>query len=49
MEMQKMTVFGIKDYLTEASLGWKGFGTYNKDRKFTPSTINMYVISFVNQ
>ena len=30
MEMQKMTGFGIKDCLTEASLGWKCFGTYNK-------------------
>ena len=34
MEMQKMTGFGIKDCLTEASLGWKCFGTYNKDREF---------------
>ena len=29
MEMQKMSGFGIKDCLTEASLGWKCFGTYN--------------------
>ena len=34
MEMQKMSGFGIKDCLTEASLGWKYFGTYNKDREF---------------
>ena len=34
MEMQKMSGFGIKDCLTEASLGWKCFGTYNKDREF---------------
>ena len=34
MEMQKMSDFGIKDCLTEASLGWKCFGTYNKDRDF---------------
>ena len=34
MKMQKMTCFGIKDCLTEASLGWECFGTYNKDRKF---------------
>ena len=34
MEMQKMTGFGIKDCFTDASLGWKCFGTYNKDRKF---------------
>ena len=32
--MQKMSGFGIKDCLTEASLGWKCFGTYNKDREF---------------
>ena len=34
MEMQKMSGFGIKDCLTEASLGWKCFGTYNEDREF---------------
>ena len=34
MEMEKMSGFGIKDCLTEASLGWKCFGTYNKDREF---------------
>ena len=34
MEMQKMTSFGIKDCLTEASLGWKCFGTYNKHKEF---------------
>ena len=34
METQKMTGFGIKDCLTEASLGWKCFGKYNKDREF---------------
>ena len=34
MEMQKMTGFGIKNCLTEASLGWKCFGTYNNDREF---------------
>ena len=34
MEMQKMSGFGIKDCLTEAILGWKCFGTYNKDREF---------------
>ena len=33
MEMQKMSGFGIKDCLTEASLGWKCFGTYNEDRE----------------
>ena len=41
MEMQKMTGFGIKDCLTEASLGWKCFGTYNKKENFTLSIINM--------
>ena len=34
MEMQNMGGFGNKDCLTEASLGWKGFGTYNNDREF---------------
>ena len=34
MEKQKMSGFGIKDCLTEASLGWKCFGTYNEDREF---------------
>ena len=33
MEIQKMSGFGIKDCLTEASLGWKCFGKYNKDRE----------------
>ena len=28
MEVQKMSGFGTKDFLTEASLGWKCFGTY---------------------
>ena len=31
-EMQKMS-FGYKDCLAEASLGWKKFGTYKKDRQ----------------
>ena len=34
VEMQKISAFGIKDCLTEASLGWNCFGTYNKDREF---------------
>ena len=35
MEMQnKLSGFGFKDCLTEASLGWKCFGTYNRDREF---------------
>ena len=33
MEMQNMSGFVIKDCLTEPSLGWKCFGTYNKDRE----------------
>ena len=31
---KKISGFGIKDCLTEANLGWKCFGTYNKDREF---------------
>ena len=34
VEMQKMSGFGIKDCLTEASLGWECFGTCNKIREF---------------
>ena len=48
MEMQKMSAFGIKDCLTEASLGWKCFGTYNKDRDFY--TFNdKYVRDFIRK
>ena len=48
MEMQKMTGFGIKDCLTEASLGWKCFGTYNKNREFY--TFNdKYVRDFIRK
>ena len=48
MEMQKMSGFGIKDCLTEANLGWKCFGTYNKDRDFY--TFNdKYVRSFIRK
>ena len=48
MEMQKMSGFGIKDCLTEASLGWKYFGTYNKDREFY--TFNdKYVRNFIRK
>ena len=32
VEMQKLSGFGIKDCLTEGSLGWKCFGTYYKER-----------------
>ena len=48
MEMQKMTGFGIKDCLTEASLGWKCFGTYNKDREFY-TFIDKYVRDFIRK
>ena len=48
MEMQKMTGFGIKDYLAEASLGWKCFGTYNKDREFY-SFNDKYVSDFIRK
>ena len=34
MEKQKKSSFSIKDCSTEASLGWKCFGKYNKDREF---------------
>ena len=37
MELQKTSGFGLKDCLTEDSLGWKCFGTYNKDREFYTS------------
>ena len=48
MEMQKMTGFGIKACLTEATLGWKSFGTYNKDREFY--TFNdKYVRDFIRK
>ena len=48
MEMQKMTGFGIKDCLTEASLGWKCFGTYNKNREFYTFN-NKYVRDFIRR
>ena len=48
MEMQKMSGFGIKDCLTEANLGWKCFGTNNKDREFY--TFNdKYVRNFIRK
>ena len=46
--MQRKSGFGFKDCLTEASLGWKGFGTYNKDREF--HTVNdKYVRDFIRR
>ena len=48
MEMQKMSGFGIQDCLTEASLGWKCFGTCTKDREFY--TFNdKYVRDFIRK
>ena len=48
LEMQKMSGFGIKDSLTEASLGWKCFGTYNKNKEFY--TFNdKYVRDFIRK
>ena len=48
MEMQKMSGFCNKDCLTEASIGWKCFGTYNKDREFY--TFNdKYVRNFIRK
>ena len=47
-EMQKMSGFGIKDCLTEASLGWKCIGKYNKNKEFY--TFNdKYVRSFIRK
>ena len=48
MEMQKMIGFGIKDCLTETSLGWKCFGTDNKDREFYTSN-EKYVRDFIRK
>ena len=48
MEMQKKSGFPIIDCLTEAGLGWKCFGTYNKDREFY--TFNdKYVRDFIRR
>ena len=48
MEMQKMSGFCMKNCSTEASSGWKCFGTYNKDREFY--TFNdKYVRNFLHK
>ena len=48
MEMQKLTGFGIKDCLTEASLGRNCFGTYNEVGDFY--TFNgKYVRDFIRR
>ena len=47
MEMQNLSGFGIKECLTEFSLGWKSFGTYNKHRELY--TFNdKYVREFIH-
>ena len=43
-----MSEFGTEYCLTEASLGWKCFGTYNKDREFNTSK-NKYVKYFIRK
>ena len=48
MEMQNLSGFGIEDCLTQASLGWKCFGTYNKDRDFYPFNDN-FVKGFIRK
>ena len=48
IEMQKMSGFGIKDCLTEASLGWKCFGTYNKNKEFY-TFYDKYVRDFIRK
>ena len=48
MEMQNMSGFGFKGCLTEAPLGWKCFGTYNKDRNFYNFN-DEYVRNFVRK
>ena len=48
MELQNMSGFGIEDCLTEASIGWKCFGTYNKNQEFY--TFNdKYVRDFIRK
>ena len=48
MEMQKVYEEGIKESLTEASLGWKCFGLYNRDREFHTFK-NKYVRDFIRK
>ena len=43
-----MSGFGIKECLTEASLGWKCFGSYNKVREFHTFNDN-YVRDFLRK
>ena len=46
--MQKKSGFGFNDCLTEASLGWKCFRTYKKDREFY-TLKNKYVSDFIRK
>ena len=48
MVMQIMSGFDIKDCFTEASIGWKGFGKYNKDQEFYTFNDN-YVRAFIGK
>ena len=48
MEMQNMSGFGIKDCLTEASLGWKCLEHITKIENFILLTINMLEILYAN-
>ena len=48
LEMQKKRGFGVKDGLTEASLGWKCFGNYNKNREFYAFN-DKYVRDFIRK
>ena len=48
MEKQKLSGFGIKDCLTEASLEWKCFRSHNKDRQFYSFNVK-YVRDFIRK
>ena len=49
LKKQNMSSFGIEDCLTEANLGWKCFGTYNKVQVFTHVTKNMLGILYASR
>ena len=46
---KKTSKFGIKDCLTEASLGWKCFGKYKEIENFVRITTSMLDILYVNE
>ena len=48
MEKQKLSGFGVKDFPTEAGLGLKCFGTYNKERESYTFNIE-YVPDFIRK